>query len=82
MTDTTAPRSGRPDRTRALRRWLGVEVDEANPGELVLSAVGASLAMGSIYGISHHLLGLQGALMLVASMAAKLRSTTAAPRLA
>lgn len=70
MTDTTAPRSGRPDRTRALRRWLGVEVDEANPGELVLSAVGASLAMGSIYGISHHLLGLQGALMLVASMAA------------
>ena len=57
-------------RWATARQWLGVEMDEADSAELAASSAGAALAMLAIFGVSHHLLGLQGAVMLVASMAA------------
>jgi CBS domain-containing membrane protein len=71
-----------PDARRwaTLRRWLGVEMDEADGVELAVSSAGAALAMLAIFGVSHHLLGLQGAVMLVASMAASAVLIFATPR--
>jgi CBS-domain-containing membrane protein len=55
---------------RSLPRWLGVERDPGGLDELLLSSLGTAAAIGAIYLISHHLLGLSGAVLLVASMAA------------
>lgn len=55
---------------RSLPHWLGVERDPGGAAELALSSLGTAAAIGAIYLISHHLLGLDGAVLLVASMAA------------
>lgn len=53
-----------------IARWLGVERDAGDLADLVLSSLGTAAAIGAIYLLSHHLLGLDGAVLLVASMAA------------
>lgn len=54
----------------ALRAWLGVELDEVSWWEKVVSVVGGAVAILAILLVSHHLLGLSGPPMLVASMGA------------
>ena len=79
MDDATARAPG-VRRWTTARQWLGVEMDEADSAELAASSAGAALAMLAIFGVSHHLLGLQGAVMLVASMAASAVLIFATPR--
>jgi CBS-domain-containing membrane protein len=54
----------------ALRELLGVELDEVSWREKLVSVLGGAISILAIVGISHHLLGLQGAQMLIASMGA------------
>jgi CBS-domain-containing membrane protein len=69
MSHTDQPAT-RPWVLRSLPRWVGVERDPGGAAELALSSLGTVAAIGAIYLISHHLLGLDGAVLLVASMAA------------
>ena len=68
----TSPDPPRPRRAPlgTIARWLGVERDAGDLADLVLSSFGTAAAIGAIYLLSHHLLGLDGAVLLVASMAA------------
>lgn len=54
----------------ALRELLGVELDEVSWREKVVSVVGGGTSILTIVWICHHLIGLAGAQMLVASMGA------------
>lgn len=60
----------RTERAELLRQLLGVELDVVSAKEKLVSAVGGALAILTILGISHHLLGREGAPMLIASMGA------------
>ena len=53
-----------------LRRWLGVELDEASWREKVISAIGGGVALAIIITISRDVLGSTGSSMLIASMGA------------
>lgn len=54
----------------SVARWVGIELDEVSGREKLVSAAGGAIALLAIVGISHHLLGLDGAPMLIASMGA------------
>lgn len=54
----------------ALSRWFGVELDEVSWKEKLVSAVGGALAILAVAVVSHRLIGLDGAPMLIASMGA------------
>ena len=53
-----------------VAKWFGVELDEVSWREKLVSTVGGALAILAVLGVSHHLIGLQGAPMLIASMGA------------
>jgi CBS-domain-containing membrane protein len=53
-----------------LRALLGVELDEVSWREKTISAAGGAVSIMAILLVTHHLLGLSGAPMLVASMGA------------
>jgi len=57
-------------RLGTARVWLGVELDEVSPLEKLVSASGGALSIAAVLAISHHLLGIDGAPMLIASMGA------------
>lgn len=48
MDGSTVPIEQPPARSDELRRWLGIQMDEAGPPELLLSGIGAAVAIGSI----------------------------------
>ena len=52
----------------SLRAWIGVELDEVSWREKAVSIVGGAVSIAAILAITHHLLGLNGAQMLVTSM--------------
>jgi CBS domain-containing membrane protein len=52
------------------RPWLGIELDEVSPLEKLVSVVGGTLAIVAVVTISRHLLGAEGAAVLIASMGA------------
>lgn len=55
---------------RQLRRWLGVEIDPVSLKEKAVSGVGGALGILSVILISHEVVHLEGAAMLITSMAA------------
>jgi CBS-domain-containing membrane protein len=55
---------------RGARGWLGIELDEVSGREKAISAVGGTIAILAIYAASHHVLDLDGAAMIVATMGA------------
>ena len=55
---------------QALRGWLGVELDEVSWREKLVSVAGGALALLAVLLISEHVLGAEGARIVVASMGA------------
>jgi CBS-domain-containing membrane protein len=53
-----------------LRQWLGLEVDEVSLKEKAVAAVGGALGLAAVLLVTHRMLGLDGAPMIVASMGA------------
>lgn len=53
-----------------LKAWLGVELDEVSWWEKAVSVVGGAVSIFTILLVTHHVLGLEGAPILVASMGA------------
>ena len=64
---------------RSLQAWIGVELDEVSWREKVVSIVGGAVSIIAILVVTHHVLGLTGAPMLVTSMGASAVLLFAAP---
>src|SRR5690349_617025 len=54
----------------AVAEWLGVELDEVSWKEKLVSVVGGGVSIGVLILVCHHVLGLSGSPMLIASMGA------------
>jgi CBS domain-containing membrane protein len=63
----------------AVREWLGVELDEVSWKEKAVSAAGGALSIALIVLVCRHMIGLDGAAMIISSMGASAVLVFAAP---